>query len=120
MNERLTILLSFLGISQKVFAKELCIAPSTVNQWLNGKRAPSQAMLKLISIRYNVSMQWLISGKGEMMVADDYNLLVERVSDGSSTKKRVFNTLQKLSDNDWKVVEKIIDGFGLGKQSDDC
>jgi phage repressor protein C with HTH and peptisase S24 domain len=60
-------LLSSLKLSKKKFAEQLGLSQGNVSDWFNrpGYR-PSIDALKRISDTYNVNLNWLITGKGDM------------------------------------------------------
>lgn len=78
--ELLLELLSSLKISKKKFAEQLGLSQGNVSDWFNrpGYR-PSIDALKRISDTYNVNLNWLITGEGEM-----FN--IERAREGYFTK----------------------------------
>lgn len=63
----LTELLSTLRLSKKKFAEQLKLSQGNVSDWFNrpGYR-PSIDALKRISDTYNVNLNWLVTGEGEM------------------------------------------------------
>lgn len=65
--ELLRELLSSLNISQKKFAEQLGLSQGNVSDWFNRpKYRPSIDALKRISETYNVNLNWLITGEGDM------------------------------------------------------
>jgi len=78
--ELLLELLSSLKISKKKFAEQLGLSQGNVSDWFNrpGYR-PSIDALKRISDTFNVNLNWLITGEGEM-----FN--IERAREGYFTK----------------------------------
>lgn len=51
------------GITPYKVGKETGIATSTLSDWKNGKSTPKQDKLKLISDFFNVSVDYLMTGK---------------------------------------------------------
>jgi len=64
-------LLSSLSLSKKKFAEQLNLSQGNVSDWFNrpGYR-PSIDALKRISETYNVNLNWLITGEGDMFNND--------------------------------------------------
>lgn len=60
---RLKELLSLYNLSQYGLAKQLGISPSTVCNWLNGKKEPSIESLWKIADFFDVSVDFLIGRK---------------------------------------------------------
>ena len=57
-----------LDLTQTEFASRLGLTQNTVTRYETGDRNPSTAVLSLIVKAYNVSEEWLRTGKGEMFV----------------------------------------------------
>jgi phage repressor protein C with HTH and peptisase S24 domain len=57
-----------LGLSQRAFAKTLDISNSTISLWEKGKGDLSYFSTQAIEQIHNISANWLLTGKGEMMV----------------------------------------------------
>lgn len=113
MQERLTLLLSSISMTQAAFAEKIGVAPSTVSQWLNGKRIPSEAVIRHICQTYHVSQAWLESGEGNMYLSDHSSQIshIEKMMEDHPAAKMIVNSLTRLNDQDWNVVEKIIDSL---------
>jgi len=110
MNERLAALLNAIPIKQAAFAEQIGVAPSTVSQWLNGKRIPSEAIIRHICQTFHVNQNWLETGDGEMFsVTDaDEKKAIERMVDERPLARSIVKSLSKLTDREWETVEKII------------
>lgn len=68
MNELLVKLRDDLGIKQSEFAKSIGLSQSGYSLIENGKRELNDRICKLISNEYNVSEEWLKTGKGDMYI----------------------------------------------------
>ena len=110
MNDRLAILLSVKKIKQTAFASAVGVAPSTVSQWLSGKRIPSEAVVRHICQIYGVNQAWLEDGSGEMLIASDDPKAEEitRMLYEHPIANSIINSLIQLNDRDWETVEKIV------------
>lgn len=53
-------------LNQKDFAARLNVTPAHISQIELGKNQASEQLLKLISLEYKVSYDWLLDGSGEM------------------------------------------------------
>ncbi|MDD4310120.1 MAG: XRE family transcriptional regulator [Candidatus Cloacimonetes bacterium] len=77
--ERVKLLLSKAGISQKEFAEKLAISPPRLNNYLSGRNAFSQNLLVKISELTNSELSWLLTGQGSMYIKvrarEDHTLL---------------------------------------------
>ena len=55
-----------LDFSQEKFAKELNITQQTYSMIEKDKRKPNIKIVKIIAEKYNVNLNWLITGYGDM------------------------------------------------------
>lgn len=71
MGDRLKRLLEILGLSQKEFADALKISPGRINDLLKGRTndLSSEALRKIRDV-YDINPLWLLTGEGEMLLAD--------------------------------------------------
>ena len=71
MKDRIIALMKSMGMSQKVFASEICISEGSLSSIFSGRTNPSLATVNNIHERFpEVNMSWLLDGKGEMFLAD--------------------------------------------------
>lgn len=85
------------GKTQDSFAKYLGIPKSNLSSYEIGVRSPSKATIQLICEKCNINEEWLINGTGKKY-CDNQN---------TPFKDRVLSSLNKLSDKEWEVLEKI-------------
>ena len=64
--ERIKDLRSSLKLSQRQFAKRIFVSQTLVNEIESGKRKINARILHLISYQFNVNMEWLKKGEGNM------------------------------------------------------
>lgn len=63
-------LLAVLKISKKKFAETLLLSQGNVSDWFNKPNVrPSIDALRKISLTYNVNINWLLTGKGDMFIS---------------------------------------------------
>lgn len=89
MHNRLAIIRNSLNIAQIKFGDKLGIAPTTYVKYERGERKPSYEVLEILYKNYNVNLNWLITGEGEM-----------------------FNVKQSVAQQDdklWDEVSKLVD-----------
>lgn len=114
MGERVRELRKTLGLSGEKFGEKIGLKRNSLSQIETGKNNLSEQSILAICREFNVNEEWLRSGTGEMF--KDMTLDEEIISfigdiqwDASSTfKKRFISAIAKLSDEEWKVLEKII------------
>lgn len=72
MIERIKELIAYTGLSGRAFAIQCGIAQNTLNRQLNGERELSLASVTgIINNMPNVSAEWLMRGKGEMLLTSE-------------------------------------------------
>ncbi len=78
MRKRLELLVNALGIRRSEFAKRINVTQGNVSDWINDKKPskPSSTALARISEEYNVNLNWLITGKGDMFLLTEDGSLV--------------------------------------------
>lgn len=108
------------GLNQGEFAKKLGLSRNFINQVECGKKNFSDRTLFDICHKFNVREEWLRNGTGEMfesMSKEEQvgsilgNVFTDTESDLYNFKMSVFSELGKLSDSDWEVIQKIVDGI---------
>lgn len=68
------------SITQGEFAKRMLVSASYISKVESGKEQPSDIFLKLMSLEFNISLDWLKSGKGEKkIVVDQYDYFERNV-----------------------------------------
>ena len=84
---RLKLLIKSKEITQSQFARVIGITRGSVNQWLSGKLVPGhKPLMKIFEIYPDISADWLLLGKGGMLVGDrssdpDNEFLKKQLSD---------------------------------------
>ena len=114
MKERIKELRKTLGLTLESFGDKVGVGKSTISRIENGTNGLTEQMILSICREFNVNEEWLRYGTGEMF--KDMTLDEEIISfigdiqwDASNTfKKRFISAIAKLSDEEWKVLEKII------------
>jgi len=102
--DRLTFLISNLGIMQKDFAHRIKYTQAYVSMVLSGvKPSPGSRFIDAICREFSVNPEWLTAGKGEVFTISGLPL--------SSGKAEILAKFRLLPDDKQKVIEDIIDGF---------
>lgn len=112
-NQRIKQLRENLGISQEKLGETIGLSKSGISSIENGNRSVTEKHIKLISTCFNVSEDWLRTGKGNMFspMSEDEELdnYIGRISGGEDKfKKNLLKALCKLTDEEWNVLKKII------------
>jgi len=66
IRERIKAVRKTLGMSQKDFCRGVFLSQSFYGQIETGVRSPNERVYELISNKYNVNKEWLVTGKGDM------------------------------------------------------
>lgn len=114
VGERIKIVRKELSLTQESFASGLMMKRNSITQLENKVRNPSERTLKLIASRYNVNIDFLLSGdlpilnplsKEEELATWLGTILKPENNDG--TRQRIIRILSKLEDDEWQVIDKI-------------
>ena len=103
------------GITQTEFGNKIGVKGNTVTNYENGMREPSDAVKKAICREYRVNIEWLEKGIGEpykpKTVKEELVDLTDTLLSEESTsfKNRLVSALAKLSEEQWDLLENIID-----------
>jgi transcriptional regulator with XRE-family HTH domain len=90
-----------LKISQKEFAKSICISNSYLADVENGFRKSNDRIVRLVSMTYGVNEQWLKTGEGEMFYKSPDEKITRLVS--------IFNELPPdFQDYVLDQIEKLL------------
>lgn len=115
MNERLKTLRSELRLNQADFSKKLGMAQSTYATLETGKTQLRDRHINLICSTFNVSSEWLRTGKGEMFEHDLNEKLGKEVarmfSNGDDLTKKLILGLSELDENEVEIVKILVDGL---------
>ena len=113
MKDRIKAIRKDQQMNQSEFANDLGIPLSNIQSYEIGRRAPSEASIKLICSKYKVNEEWLRTGNGEMkQPRPDNEIIAKFVNDVMESKsdefrKRLINALSQLDVDEWKVLEEL-------------
>lgn len=117
MKDRIKWLRKELNMTQREFGERIGVKCNTVAQYEMGRNEPINAVVTLICKEFNVSEEWLRDGTGEMFEDMNRNEQAMRwiksviSDDDNDFKHRFVIALSLLSEQDWKVIEKIYTNF---------
>lgn len=121
MNERIKEVRNSLGLTLEKFGDPIGIKKSGLSLIENGKNALTEQNIKVICRVYNVNEHWLRTGEGEMFLQKSMEQeLIDFTADmllgGESFKSRLISALAKLSEEQWDLLEGIIDEISKKKE----
>lgn len=112
ISDRIKTIRKDLNLTQGDFGKRIGIAQNTIAAYESGRREPQDVTLTAICREFGVNMEWLKNGTGNPYneADDDVARLIGVMLKGENdTAKKVFKAFAKLSADDWKSIEKLID-----------
>lgn len=117
INQRIAQLRSDSGLTMRAFAERISITATSVNAIEKGKNNPSEQTIKLICKEFGVSEIWLRKGVEPMYlelsreeeIAAYMGELLTSSDKEKAFQKRFIKVLSKLTLDDWKTIEKIMD-----------
>ena len=65
LHQRIKVIRLEKKLTQKEFADMLFVSPSYISKLESGKEQPTDMLLRLIELEFNITPQWLRSGEGE-------------------------------------------------------
>lgn len=116
MDERIKELRKALGLTQQKFADAIGVRQNTVAQYEMGRNPPNDTVVTLISREFNVSEEWLRTGKGEMFIPKSRNeelfeFAAEAAENPESVKGQFLAVMARLTDEQWEVLAEIAQKF---------
>jgi transcriptional regulator with XRE-family HTH domain len=122
LENRIISLRKALGYSQEKFAQKLNLSRNFINQIEAGKKNPSDRTILDICREFNANEEWLRTGEGEMFIdrsQEDYlaDLTLKLLGEEpKSFRNRLVAALSKLTDDQWDVLEQVIDDISAQKK----
>ena len=80
VNERLALARKALKLTQRKFAEKISVATGFIALMETGDRKVNPRIIKLVSSTFNVNIQWLETGEGEMFYTDTEKEIEEIIS----------------------------------------
>lgn len=123
VENRIRELRKALGLTQSAFGSRLGVKGNTIANYESNLRAPSDAIIFSICREFDVNEDWLRTGSGDMFITktrsqEIVDFMSELMNDpDDSFKRRFIESIAQLSEDEWKVIEQIIDRL-LAEQKD--
>lgn len=114
MDERIKELRKVLGLTQQKFADAIGVRQNTVAQYEMGRNPPNDTVITLICREFNVSETWLRTGEGDMFIQQTRSQEIhaffgDLMRDKPDFRHRLISVLSRLSEDEWKLLEKVAD-----------
>lgn len=114
MKERIKQVRKEAGLNQVEFGARVGVKGNTIGNYELGLRNPSDAVIFSICREFNVSEDWLRTGKGDMRVKLSRNAEITMWSSKITRSdydipfaQEFVHMLTKLDTEDWKTLEKM-------------
>ena len=113
MKDRIRLLRKELKLNQTDFGERIGVKQASVAGYEAGIRTPLDAVITSICREFNVSEDWLRTGKGEMFLPTTRDDEIAKMTtdlfkeEEDSFKTRLILTLSKLDENELALLEKI-------------
>lgn len=113
MKNRIRAVRKDAGLTQEEFAKRIGVSRNTIATYETSVRVPIDAIVVSICREFDVREEWLRTGEGEMHIEISDDLEIARWmgkllrEDEDSYKRKFVGMLATLSDEDWKLLEKM-------------
>ena len=108
MYEIYQILLDEKGLKNADVARATGISNMTLSDWKRGKSTPKQDKLKLIAEYFDVSVDYLLTGKSNNYTPEIAETDAKIISLSEDIKKYSIK-MSKLSETDKKIIFNLID-----------
>lgn len=109
-----------LNLTQDEFGSRLGLTKTAISYVESGKNNATNRLILSICREFNVREDWLRNGTGDMFESmskeEQVGSILGKVftdteSDLYDFKMSVFSELGKLSDSDWEVIQRLVDGI---------
>ena len=115
-NERLRVLRKHLKLTQKDFAKKLCVTQSLITGMETGYRQLTPRMMHTLWTEFKVSREWLETGEGEMFEQfspdeEFLQIMTEIQLSDDPIIRHIIKAYWQLSDSDKLVVQRMVKNF---------
>ena len=113
LSDRISLLISELGLKKTAFAERLHISQAFVSQLCSGIKSPSDRTITDICREFNVSETWLRTGEGEMFqpVSRNEELFTFALSAAKAppddVRAQLLSVMARLSTDDWAALARI-------------
>lgn len=110
MNSRILEVRKSAGLTQEEFANEINLSKNYVWMMEKGERVPSDRTILEICRKFNVSLEWLTTGKGDMYTSlpDDVLDNLAIVYKLNEMDKKIISTCLNLSESEREIIKKYI------------
>lgn len=120
INVRISKVVQNSGLSKTAFGKKINVSQQHISK-LTKDGTPSDRTITDICREFNISEEWLRTGKGDMSIEPDaelFNLIDKMMRGENEFAKSLFKAFAKLDENQWKVVQQIVEDVANNQKED--
>ena len=112
MGDRIAAIIEVKEIKKVQFAARINVDQSYISQLTSGKKTPSDRTISDICREFDVSEEWLRTGRGEMFVEKTESeelaaFFGDLLKDEPDFRHRLIAAMSRLTLDEWKVLEKL-------------
>ena len=104
VHDRLKEIRQHFKMSIREFSKEIYFSHGVYGQVEYGTREPNDRIIQLISSRFNINKNWILTGKGDMFSSQPPDIRLEKILEIYNT---VGDTLKDCLLDQSKILLKI-------------
>lgn len=108
LGERIKIIRKDYAMTQNEFAERMLVSASYISKIEAGKEMPSDIFLKLMSLEFNISLDWIKTGNGSKKILIDEFDYFERNQNYNIDVKKDLVDFQKTLDNLPRSIDSSI------------
>ena len=122
MNKRIESIRKEKGLSRASFGARIGVSGDVINNLERGRVEIKEHMILLICKEFDVNETWIRTGEGEMFVPRDRESELAKLTtdflldEPDSFRSRFISLLARMSDEEWKMVEDLVDRLAQKKE----
>lgn len=122
MHNRIREARDTLKMSRAEFGSKIGVSGDVINNLERGRVEIKDHMIILICDKFNINETWLRTGEGEMFKQKGKDDLMVKLTmdilneEEDSFKSRFVSLLARMTDDEWKMVEKMVNELAGGKK----
>lgn len=116
INDRIAWCVKDSKLTKTAFAEKINVGQSFISQLCSGAKMPSDRTIADICREFNISEEWLRTGKGEPHIVRDEDeefqeVLAQITVSDDDLIKRIIKAYWFMDDEEKAALRKLIDGF---------
>lgn len=113
MGERIDLVRTEAGCSQKEFAEKIGLSESSISRVLTDKQGIGNSAKRLLCEKFSINPGWLETGEGDMYQIGEISEELEGVLKGYPAVLRALRmAVGRMTANDWQRLNDFIESLG--------